>query len=95
MRLTTPVIYNGRTVELAMGFDNHNQGYFMTVAPTDDDVDNPDADEESGMIYSNLDDKALKFPAVTEDLSHYKKVLRDMNIDVAPEFFGKVLAACD
>lgn len=86
-------VYNGRPVNILMGWDNQNQGYFMVIEPVDED--NPDADEESGLIYSNLDDKSLKFPGVAEDISHFKKVLRDKNIDVPPEYFGRVLAEAD
>lgn len=92
MRHTQQVMYNGRSVELAMGYDTAVGGYFMTVAPLDHDSDNPDADPETGMIYSNLDEKSIPFPGMTPDITLYKQRLREMNIDVPVEFFGKVLA---
>lgn len=95
MRYTQKAIYNRRPVVVAMGFDNPLSGYFMTVAPEEGVEDNPDVDEETGMIYSNLDDghlpRVAKGVPMTADLTYYKRVLREMAIDVPPEFFGKVL----
>jgi hypothetical protein len=81
----------GHSVKIAMGFDVPLQGYFMTVESTDEN--NPNADEETGMIYSNLDDPELKKTmGFSSDIELFKKRLREMQIEVPPEFFGKVLA---
>lgn len=91
MRHTFNTTYNNRPVIVAMGWDIPMQGYFMTVEPVEEN--NPDADEESGMIYSNLDDAELKNShGMSNDIKHYKKQLLEMNIVVAPEFFVKVLS---
>lgn len=92
MRHTQTVLYNGRQVELVMGYDTPIGGYFMVILPQDSTPDNPDADPETGVIYSNLDDAALPFPRLPPYLTHYQKVLREMNIEVPPLFFAKVLA---
>lgn len=87
-------VYNGRPVTVVMGWNNTPDGYFMYVEPKEED--NPDAGEETGLIYTNLDDPALKKSCgMSDGLDHYKKILRDMNIVVEPEFFGRVLAHCD
>ena len=91
MSHTQKAIYNKRPVVVAMGWDEPLQGYFMTVEPVDED--NPDADEETGMIYSNLDDKEVPGRnGMAPDIEHFKKRLLQMQIEVPPEFFGKVLA---
>ncbi len=99
MRHIQQAVYNKRPVIVAMGWDVPLEGYFMTVSPDEGDdpaPTNPDADPETGMIYSNLDDRDLpktrQFVALTSDITYYKKVLLNMNIEVPPEFFGKVLA---
>lgn len=91
MRHEQVATYNKRPVIVAMGFDIPLQGYFMTVEPVDED--NPDADEDTGMIYSNLDEPDLKLTmGMASDISLFKKRLLEMQIEVPPEFFGKVLA---
>ena len=91
MRHTHTTVYNDRTVIVAMGFDIPLQGYFMTVEPKN--VNNPDADEDTGMIYSNLDDPELKKTrGYTKDIEGFKKLLRDMKIIVPASFFATVLA---
>lgn len=90
MRLTQPATYNARPVIVAMGWDEQIQGYFMTIEPVD--PASTDADPESGMIYTNLDDNRIPFPGLPKDITHFKNVLVEMNIEVPPEFFGKVLS---
>ena len=91
MRHEQAAMYNNRPVIVAMGFDIPLQGYFMTIEPVDED--NPDADEETGMIYSNLDEVELKSTmGMAKDINLFKKRLLEMQIEVPPEFFGKVLA---
>lgn len=91
MRHTQKAVYNKRPVIVAMGWDVPLQGYFMTVEPVEED--NPDADDETGMIYSNLDDKEVPGRnGMAPDIEHFKKRLLQMQIEVPPEFFGKVLA---
>lgn len=82
--------YNKRPVEVTMGWDIPLQGYFMVITPVEDD--NPDADPETGLIYSNLDDTVLPFPRLPKQIEHFKKVLLEKQIEVPPEFFGKVLS---
>lgn len=85
MRHTHYTTYKGRPVVIAMGFDVQLSGYFMVVEPVEDD--NPDADEETGMIYSNLDDADLKkSKGFSDDLAIYKRRLREMKIEV-PKLF--------
>jgi len=90
MQHVTTTVYNGRPVEVAMGWDIQVEGYFMTVMPVEED--NPEADEESGCIYSNLDDDDIPFPGMTKDLTHYIEVLKKMQIAVPEIFFAQVLA---
>ena len=91
MRHVTTTVYNGRPVEVAMGWDVQVEGYFMTVMPVEED--NPDANEESGCIYSNLDDPAIPFPGMMRNIEYYRKILLlKMKIEVDPAFFAKVLA---
>lgn len=91
MRHILHSIYNNRPVTVAMGFDVPLQGYFMTVEPEEEN--NPDANEESGMIYSNLDDPVLKpTMGMAPDLEHFKTKLQSMNIKVPDVFIATVLA---
>jgi hypothetical protein len=76
-----------------VGWDNPLQGWFMTVEPVE--ADNPDADEESGMVYSNLDDSEIAPTGMTQNLEHYKKRLREMKIAVPASFFDTVYAQND
>lgn len=93
MNIQQSAEYNGRPVIITSGWDSQLQGWFMIIEPVEDD--NPDADEESGMIYSNLDDKDIPPPGMTQSLEHYKKRLREMKIDVPASFFAKVEAHND
>lgn len=93
MRHSEKTQYNNRPVEVAVGYDVRLEGWFMLVTPVDDD--NPDANEDTGLIYSNLDDKNIPFPGLSKEMDYYKGVLRQMNITVSSEFFGKVRAVCD
>ena len=91
MRHTYDSTYRGRFVTVAMGFDVPLQGYFMTVEPTCED--NPDADPETGMIYSNLDDPELKETrGLSKNLEIFRQRLEEMSIYVPELFFAKVLA---
>jgi hypothetical protein len=93
MRHEEQAVMNDRPVMVAVGWDNPVQGYFMTIEPID--ADNPDADEETGLIYSNLSDEAIPFPGMTKDLDHYKKRLKEKGIVMSDTFFPTVLAVCD
>lgn len=93
MRFTQNAQYNGRPVIVALGFDLPLNGFFMTVEPADEN--NPDASEETGMIYSNLDDTALPSPRLTPNIEYFKQRLREMKILVPPYFFDRVEAECD
>lgn len=91
MRHEQAATYNKRPVIVAMGFDIPLQGYFMTVEPVDED--NPDADPETGMIYSNLDDPELKETrGLSKNLEIFRQRLEEMSIYVPELFFAKVLA---
>lgn len=91
MRHKLVTMYNGHPVDVVMGFDMMLQGYFMTVEPEEEN--NPDADEESGMIYSNLDDPALESTmGMAPNLEHFKTKLQSMNIEVPDVFIATVLA---
>ena len=86
--------YNDRPVIVAMGYDIQLQGWFMTVTPVEED--NPDADEETGMIYSNLDDPELNATlGFTQDMDYFRRKLREMKIVVGDRFFATVMAVCD
>lgn len=86
--------YNGRPVIVAMGYDVPLQGWFMTIEPVGED--NPDASEESGMIYSNLDDPELiASHGFAQNLDYFKRKLSDMKIVMGDYFFGTVEAICD
>lgn len=90
MRHILHSIYNNRPVTVAMGFDVPLQGYFMTVEPEEEN--NPDANEESGMIYSNLDDPELKSSmGMAPNLQYFKNKLREMKIVLPKLFFDSVL----
>lgn len=91
MRFTKDTLYKGLPVILAAGYDLQNNGFFMTIEPVGA---HPDANDETGMIYSNLDDPDIPFPGTTETLDHYRKKLKDMGID-AVEFLRRVEVECD
>jgi hypothetical protein len=93
MRVEHLAVYNARPVRITMGWDNPLQGWFMTIEPVNED--NPDADEESGMIYSNLDDREISAPGLSADLEHYKKRLREMKIIIPDSYFATVYAHND
>lgn len=91
MRHMQEAMYNKRPVIVVMGWDNNCNGYFMTVEPVDQN--NPDADEDTGLMYTNLDDPELKKTlGYSDGIEIYKKRLLSMQIEVPPEFFGRVLA---
>jgi hypothetical protein len=93
MRHVEQAMMNDRPVLVTMGWDQPLQGYFMTIEPVEGD--NPDANEETGLIYSNLDDDAIPSPGMTRTIDHYKQKLRDLKVVMSPDFFGTVLAVCD
>jgi hypothetical protein len=93
MRVEQEAVYNDRPVIIVTGWDNPLQGWFMTIEPAEDG--NPDANEESGMIYSNLDDEDIPLPGLTRNLEHYKRRLREMKIEVPANYFDVVLAKND
>lgn len=95
MRHTENAQYKGIDVVIAIGWDNPLQGYFMTVEPADENLQHEDINEESGMIYSNLDDERLSFPRLPKQLDHFRTVLREMKIETPPQFFERVEAMCD
>lgn len=79
-------------VKVTCGFDRPMGGFFMTIEPM---AFSPRTNEESGLIYSNLDDKSLSTHRVTQDVERYISVLRSMKIPFMVEFFDKVLALND
>lgn len=93
MRHTCEGTYKGLPVTVAAGYDVPLQGWFMTVEPVGD---HPDADEETGMIYSNLDDEKLAARhGFADDLNYFKNLVKTMGIEIESEFFAKVFAICD
>lgn len=93
MHHQTQTVYKDRPVIVKIGYDVRCAGFFMLVEPVEED--NPDAGEETGLIYSNLDDAAIPFPGMTASLDHYKAQLRKMGIPLPLDFFQRVLAKCD
>lgn len=93
MELKHQTLYNGHEVEVTAGFDPILHRFWAIVEPVFDD--NPDADEESGMIYSNLDDPDAKDELTKVNLDYFKGKFKAMGIDVPDEFFAKVFAAND
>jgi hypothetical protein len=93
-RHSAEAVYNGRPVIVTMGYDVPLQYWFMTVEPVDDD--NPDASEDSGMIYTNLDDLAIsENPNLAQSMDYYRSKLREMKITMGDHFFNTVAAECD
>lgn len=91
MRHETYAQYKGHQVTVAAGYDVPMEGYFMTVEALEDDC--PDVNEETGMIYSNLDDKDLADSrGMSQSVEHYKRRLKELQITVPEIFFAKVLA---
>lgn len=93
MDLKHNTLYNGREVVVTAGWDPMLHRFWAIVEPSFDD--NPDADEESGMIYSNLDDPDIPEASVKVSPDYFRGKLRGMDIDVPSDFFDKVAAAND
>lgn len=91
MDLNHKTTLNGRAVIVTAGFDPMLHRFWAICAPVDDD--NPDADEESGMIYSNLDDNSIPEDSVKASPDYFRGKFNSLGIDVPAEFFDKVAAA--
>lgn len=78
MQFTLNTLYKDRPVEILVGVSSRESAYFMVITPEDDD--HPDANEESGLIYSNLDDDELPFPGMAPNLEHFRKRLTEMGM---------------
>lgn len=85
--------YNDHPVTVTAGFDPVLHRFWAIVEPDFDD--HPDADEESGMIYSNLDDQDATDELTKANPNYFRDKFKSMGIDVPDEFFEKVLAAND
>lgn len=86
--------YNERPVSVTIGYDIPLHGWFMTIEPIGED--NPDASEESGLIYSNLDDPELVAShGFASDMGYFRRKLREMHIVMGDDFFNTVAAECD
>lgn len=85
--------YNGHPVTVTAGFDPMLHRFWAIVEPDFDD--HPDADEESGMIYSNLDDNDIPEDEVKANPDYFRRKFKSMDIDVPDDFFDKVAAAND
>lgn len=91
MELRHETTYNGEPVTVVAGWDPMLNRFWTIVEPVDEL--NPDADEESGMIYSNLDDPEVPEARVAVNLDYYREKMAQLGIDVPREFFDKVYAA--
>lgn len=90
MQLRHPTQYNDRPVTVTAGFDPMLHRFWAIVEPVN--YDNPDADDESGMIYSNLDDKDATDEKTKVNLDYFRDKFKSMGIAVPDEFFAKVFA---
>jgi hypothetical protein len=90
MDLEHNTLYNGREVKVIAGFDPMLHRFWAICEPVFDD--NPDADEESGMIYSNLDDRDIPEDSVKVSPDYFRGKFKSMDIDVPDAFFDKVAA---
>jgi hypothetical protein len=82
--------YNDHPVTVTAGFDPVLRRFWAIVEPDFDD--HPDADEESGMIYSNLDDNDIPEESVKVSPDYFRGKFKSMGIEVPAEFFDKVAA---
>jgi hypothetical protein len=87
MELKHVTTYKGIPVVVTAGFDPVLKRFWMIVEPEDE---HPDADEESGMIYSNLDDPDIDERKIQANLDYYRGKLKSMGIEVPDTFFTKV-----
>lgn len=90
MELKHTTTYNNHPVVVTAGWDPMLHRFWTIVEPVNDD--HPDADEESGMIYSNLDDREVPEDRVKVDLEYFRNKIKSMNIEVPSDFFDKVYA---
>lgn len=93
MDFTHNTQYKDRPVVVTAGFDPVLRRFWAIVTPVEDD--HPYADPESGMIYSNLDDRDIPAGSIEASPDYYAKKLRSMQIEVPDDFFAKVAAAND
>lgn len=93
MQLKHNTYYNDHPVTVTAGFDPMLHRFWAIVEPDFDD--NPDADDESGLIYSNLDDPDAKDELTKVNLDYFRDKFKAMGIPVPDEFFAKVFAAND
>lgn len=80
---------HGHKVIVAMGYNAMMKGYFMFIEPVT--PNNPEADENTGLIYSNLDDPNIE-RGITPDIHYFQEKLRAWNIDVPQHFFDRVIS---
>lgn len=90
MELKHSTTYKDRPVEVIAGWDPMLHRFWTIVEPLDDD--NPDADEESGMIYSNLSDPDVPEDQVKASPDYFASKLKSLGIEVPSDFFAKVAA---
>lgn len=93
MDLKHNTLYNGHEVTVTAGWDPMLHRFWAIVEPSFDD--HPDADEESGMIYSNLDDNDIPEAEVKSSPDYFRRKFLSLGVDVPSDFFDKVAAMND
>lgn len=87
--------HNGGEVEVTLGWDRAIGYFYMTVmvVENEDDIDfefdeEDDLDEDSSIIYSNLDDGDKAF---SHTLDEYREILKNLGIEVPESMFEETL----
>lgn len=93
MDLKIKAKFKGTDVTVISGFDPVLHRFWTIVEP--DDETNEHADEESGMIYSNLSDCDATDAVTSNNCNYFKKKLREIGVSDLGDFFARVEAAND